>query len=162
MSALPFMRTRKGIQLTSKPARGGSSMAPAAKYLALLLVLMTAASSAQNHGANTSAGPHTFAEPASSSVHPHPFDRETGPGVGTLQSNAEGFDMQIAPTTRQMWTWWLYSPYSDVGAYFGGCNVYSQFVVDGQPNPDQCGTTPSGTKQLSSPPPRDSKLQPQQ
>lgn len=128
-------------------------MTPAAKYLALLLVLMTAASSAQNHGANTSAGPHTFAEPASSSVHPHPFDRETGPGVGTLQSNAEGFDMQIAPTTRQMWTWWLYSPYSDVGAYFGGCNVYSQFVVDGQPNPDQCGTTPSGTKQLSSPRP---------
>src|ERR1017187_7619675 len=131
----------------------GSSMTPAAKYLILLLVLMSVVSPAQNHSVNTSASPQASAEPASSSVHPHPFDRETQPGVGTLQSNAEGFDMQIAPTTRQMWTWWLYSPYSDIGAYFGGCNVYSQSVVGGQPSPDQCGTSPSGTKHPSAPRP---------
>jgi hypothetical protein len=79
------------------------------------------------------------------------FKPQTIPG--TLQSEANGFDRQLAPTTTQMWTWWLYSPYSDIGVYFGGCNAYnSQFVVDGQPSPDQCGTnqiSPPNTKQAN-------------
>jgi len=61
--------------------------------------------------------------------------------------------MHLAPTTAQMWTWWLYSPYSDIGVYFGGCNAYSeQFVIDGQPYPDQCGTnqvSPPNKKQAN-------------
>src|ERR1700722_17379632 len=130
-------------------------MTPAAKMCLTLpfLALVTVASLTQDQSVSTSISPQTHADRLQKSFHPHPFDRETQPGVGTLQSNAEGFDMKTVPTTAQMWTWWLYSPYSDIGAYFGGCNVYSQFVVDGQPNPDQCGTSPTGQKQLSSPRP---------
>jgi hypothetical protein len=75
------------------------------------------------------------------------------PSSGTLQSQAKGFDMQLAPAEAQMWTWWLDSPYSDIGVYFGGCNDYlEQFVIDGQPSPDQCGTkqiSPVNTKQAN-------------
>src|ERR1700753_4060284 len=114
-------------------------MTPVARMsLALLLALVTEVSSAQNQSVNTSANsPRTYAGPSRSSIRPHLFGGKTQRKVGTLQSQAKGFDMRLAPTEAQMWTWWLDSPYSDIGVYFGGCNAYlEQFVINGQPSPD--------------------------